>query len=211
VPGTLEDTITGVVALRSELVELLAGQPDHRWDEPCLPGWRVRDVATLVLLPPPSWFGRLRALARAGFDRGRAVRDDTVRRADVDVPALLAAFRHATAQPWLPRDRRAEDQLAETYVRALDVRAALGLPRTLDAALVDRVLTALVARPDAAARAAGLRLVAADTGWSHGQGLEVSGPADAVALALAGRRGALGELTGPGVATLVENLALRAG
>lgn len=209
-PGTLEDTVTDVVALRSELVDLLAAQPDRRWDEPCLPGWRVRDVATHVLLPPPSWFGQLLALGRAGFDRARAERDDAARRADVPVPALLAAFRHATGRHWMPRGRRPDDVLAETYVRSLDVRAALGTPRPLDPELARTVLTALMADAAATARAAGLRLVATDADWSHGAGLEVSGPADALALALAGRRGAIADLTGPGVATLVERLALHA-
>jgi hypothetical protein len=50
----------------------------------------------------------------------------------------------------------------------------------------------------------GVRLVATDTEWSHGSGPEVSGPIVALLLAMTGRKAALGDLSGDGVATLQQ-------
>jgi hypothetical protein len=50
-------------------------------------------------------------------------------------------------------------------------------------------------------RTRGLRVVATDLRWSAGFGLVVSGPAEPPLIAIAGRRGVVGELTGPGVPT----------
>jgi hypothetical protein len=52
----------------------------------------------------------------------------------------------------------------------------------------------------------GLRLVADDLDWTHGDGAEVHGPAEAWLRMLAGRRVAADELTGPGAATLYGRL-----
>jgi hypothetical protein len=53
----------------------------------------------------------------------------------------------------------------------------------------------------------GLRLAASDLDWSWGDGAEVTGTAEALSLALTGRKVALADLTGPGAKTL----AVRAG
>ena len=50
----------------------------------------------------------------------------------------------------------------------------------------------------------GVTLRATDTSWSHGSGPEVAGPMLPLLLAMAGRKGALDELSGDGVATLRE-------
>lgn len=207
-PGTLEDTWVDIVTLRAELVELLTGQPDRRWDEPCLPGWRVRDVAAHVLLPPPTAPAVAWGLLRAGFDRTRYGHDLAVRRAAASVPELLTAFRHATESRWMPRSRRPEQVLAELYVHTQDVRRALGAPRPVDAALVRAVLDTLATDRSLGdpARVDGLRLVATDVGWTRGDGPEVSGTGDALVLALAGRRAVLGDLAGDGVAVLAARL-----
>jgi hypothetical protein len=47
-----------------------------------------------------------------------------------------------------------------------------------------------------------LRFVATDLGWSSGLGPEVRGPAEALMLAIAGRKVVLAELVGDGVAAL---------
>jgi hypothetical protein len=53
-------------------------------------------------------------------------------------------------------------------------------------------------------RTAGLTLVASDMAWSHGAGPEVRGPAEALVMAMAGRRVALTDLTGDGLATFTS-------
>ncbi len=51
-------------------------------------------------------------------------------------------------------------------------------------------------------RAGGLRFRATDQDWEQGQGLQVSGPSEALALAIGGRAAALEELSGPGLPLL---------
>ena len=53
----------------------------------------------------------------------------------------------------------------------------------------------------------GLRFEADDIDWVHGTGPAISGRADAVLLAMAGRPDALGHLEGDGVETLRSRLA----
>jgi hypothetical protein len=53
----------------------------------------------------------------------------------------------------------------------------------------------------------GLRLVATDVDWQHGAGPEVTGPGEALRMALAGRPAALADLTGPGLAVLTGRVA----
>ena len=51
-------------------------------------------------------------------------------------------------------------------------------------------------------RIAGLRLVADDMDWTHGEGPEVTGPAEALVMVMAGRHTALADLSGEGKAML---------
>jgi hypothetical protein len=55
-------------------------------------------------------------------------------------------------------------------------------------------------------RAAGLRLVADDQDWSWGDGPAISGPSEALAMALAGRQAALADVHGTGVTLLRDRL-----
>jgi hypothetical protein len=52
-------------------------------------------------------------------------------------------------------------------------------------------------------RIAGFTLTATDIDWSHGQGPEVLGPAEALVMMMAGRAAALDDLWGEGKAALV--------
>jgi uncharacterized protein (TIGR03083 family) len=51
-------------------------------------------------------------------------------------------------------------------------------------------------------RIAGITMKATDADWSHGSGPEVSGPAIALLMAMTGRKAALDDLSGEGVAVL---------
>jgi hypothetical protein len=53
---------------------------------------------------------------------------------------------------------------------------------------------------------AGLRLTATDQEWSHGDGQEVRGPSEALALAIADRDVALADLSGDGRALLAARV-----
>ena len=53
----------------------------------------------------------------------------------------------------------------------------------------------------------GLKLCASDIGWTAGDGPTVLGPGEAIVLAAAGRKAALADLQGDGVATLRQRIS----
>ena len=72
---------------------------------------------------------------------------------------------------------------------------------TVERALAHQLRTS-VALGGGKQRAAGLRLVATDAEWSHGEGAEVRGPLVSLLMAVSGRGEALDDLTGPGLVRL---------
>jgi len=103
--------------------------------------------------------------------------------------------------PWGP--------FAETCIHLRDIARPLGL--TADVPLEDwsRLLNYLLSPGAAPAlvlpkRSAGLSFESTDTGDQHGHGPLVCGPAEAICMALAGRKSALADLSGPGVDALRE-------
>jgi uncharacterized protein (TIGR03083 family) len=97
--------------------------------------------------------------------------------------------------------------LGDHVIHELDIVLPLGSAPTVDPSVLAAVLQTQVRVPNpfvpAAARARGLRLRATDADWTHGAGGHcVSGEAAHLASALAGRRWALDQLTGDGVALL---------
>jgi uncharacterized protein (TIGR03083 family) len=56
-------------------------------------------------------------------------------------------------------------------------------------------------------RIQGLRLVATDTGWTHGSGPQVSGPGMSLMLAMTGRAVGLDDLSGDGAAVMGQRMA----
>jgi len=68
--------------------------------------------------------------------------------------------------------------------------------------LMDMACAGLRAR----SRIRGLRLQATDLDWAFGKGPEVRGPGEALLMAMAGRRQAVGELTSPGQPRLAARM-----
>ncbi len=56
-------------------------------------------------------------------------------------------------------------------------------------------------------RLTGLRLVATDQDWRHGDGPEIIGSSEAIAMAVSGRPAALDDLAGPGLDVLRRRIA----
>lgn len=92
--------------------------------------------------------------------------------------------------------------LSDHVVHQQDIRRPLGLPRTIDP---ERLLLVLD-RPDPFAQprrfTKGLRFTASDLHWERGTGPEVHGRAEALALAMVGRKSVLDDLEGDGVDVL---------
>ncbi len=99
--------------------------------------------------------------------------------------------------------------LTDGLIHHQDIRRPLGLHRPIPAErMVEALAFGSTARPiGAAKRIQGLTLRATDVDWQTGSGPLVEGPAEPLLLALAGRPGVVGELSGPGQPTLAERLS----
>lgn len=197
-------------AERRDLADLLETLTPAQWDAPSLcEGWTVRDVAAHVVsyeeLSAGQVAGRF-VKARLRFGRANALGvQEYAARGPEAIIALLRA--HA-----VPRGITAgfggRIGLTDATIHHQDIRRPLGLPREIPderlRAVLDFLPRARVLPSPGNMR--GLHLVATDLGWSRGNGPEVSGPAEALIMALAGRAVALPELSGAGVKRLAMRL-----
>jgi uncharacterized protein (TIGR03083 family) len=203
------DTWQMIRAERASLVDALAQLPDGDWDKPSLcTGWSVRDVVAHMTatanMTPPKFFGKM---AASGFDFQRMTRREiaafTEDRGDEEMVEALRARIDARTAPPGP----APSWLGETIVHGEDVFRALGgyrdhpVEHVLAVADFYRGSNLLIGTKR---RVDGVTLRTTDADWRHGSGPEVSGPAIALVMAMTGRKAALDDLTGDGVAVLRE-------
>jgi uncharacterized protein (TIGR03083 family) len=153
-------------------------------------------------MTPSTFFANL---AGSGFNFQTMTRKEIARvranRTDAGLVDLLRARVDARTAPPGP----ATTWLGETIVHGEDIFRALGAYR-------DHPIEHVVAVADfyknsnlligAKKRVTGVSLRATDVDWRHGTGPEASGPAIAVVMAMTGRKAALDDLTGEGVAVL---------
>ncbi|WP_280397264.1 maleylpyruvate isomerase family mycothiol-dependent enzyme [Nocardia carnea] len=198
-------------AEREDIAALLATLTPPQWEAPSLcAGWRVRDVVAHMVS-----YDHLDARGLAArFVKGRIVHANEV---GVDefralhVDELLEFFRRHRQPRGLTAGFGGMIALVDGLIHHQDIRRPLGLPRVVPPDRLHYVLTRTPGNPrlGAGRRIRGLRLSATDLDWSHGRGAEVHGPAEALLLAMAGRRGITGELTGPGVPLLAARIGDR--
>ena len=196
-----------VHAERAALIDDLEDLDDARWDEPSLCGeWPVHDVVVhLVDSARTTRFGFVVGLARARFDFHRLNARGVERQRGASPRETLDRLRRVASRrstPPAPLDSR----LVEEVVHGEDIRRPLGLTRSYPQEAVIRALLLQARTPASFGGAkelvARIRLTAADADVSIGVGPEVSGSTLSLLLAVAGRRAALDDLHGPGVATL---------
>jgi uncharacterized protein (TIGR03083 family) len=199
-------------AERADIHAFLASLTPAQWNEPSLcEGWRVRDVAVHLLVDEPlEQLGIVRSFAKAAtfkFSVHRINEWWIAQNRGRPTPEIVAAF----DGPWHP-GKISKMLGPKTGIRAVvihhqDMRRVLGIPRVvpeervraaLDVVLTPRGSTNL----GSCDRAAGLRLQADDINWSWGSGPEVTGSAEAILMAVAGRPAALADLSGEGFPVL---------
>ncbi|MFE6806691.1 maleylpyruvate isomerase family mycothiol-dependent enzyme [Streptomyces sp. NPDC057681] len=206
----MTDDVWAIVhAERAALIEDLARLEDDQWLEPSLcDGWTVHDVlAHLVDTARTTRLGFVKDLALARFDFDRQNTRGVERERRSTPQETLERFRQVasrTSTPPAPLDSR----LVEEIVHGEDIRRPLGLTRTYPAQAVVRSLRLQTRTPVSFGGAKELltriQLKTTDADLTIGTGPEVNGPALSLLLAVMGRRVALDELHGPGVATLAE-------
>ncbi|MEV0676047.1 maleylpyruvate isomerase family mycothiol-dependent enzyme [Actinosynnema sp. NPDC050436] len=198
---------TLVHAERAALVEDLTAVEGARWETPSLcDGWTVHDVvAHLVDTARTTRLGFVAGLVRARFDFDRLNARGVARERGATPQEALERLRRVvtrTSTPPAPLNSR----LAEEVVHGEDIRRPLGLTRAYPREALVRALEYQTSTPASFGGAkelvTGIRLTATDADLSLGDGPEVTGPALALLLGVHGRRVALDELTGPGLAAL---------
>ena len=193
---------------RTDLLEFLETLSPQQWESPTLcAGWNVhRLVAHMVSYDELGWFGVLKRGLRAGFVPDRINELGAEEYAARSSEQLLSVLRGHLRPAGPITALGGQIPLVDGTIHHQDIRRPLGLRRQIPADRLRVVLDLVLKSPPvgAAKRAKGLKVRATDVDWSHGEGPEVSGPGEALLLALAGRRDALGELDGRGMPTLTE-------
>ncbi len=197
-------------AERADLAAFLATLAPQQWLVPTLcPQWRVRDVvAHVISYDDLGLRGLLRLAAQARFRLSR-INAIALARYDTHSPQQLLALLTDPPQPrGLPAALGGRVGLAETLIHHQDIRRALAQPRIVPAQRLLPVLRTALIAPDIAGpwRLRGIRLVATDLRFSAGVGPEVRGPAEALLMAIAGRREAVSELSGAGQRKLADRI-----
>lgn len=203
---TRPDLMSAAAAERADLLALLSSLTTAQWEAPslCL-GWSVKDVATHVVS-----YDELGTRASAMcFLRGG------LRPAKINEVALARyqTLSHAQVLDMVSRNQRPRGLtagfrggigLTDSTIHHQDIRRAVGRPRTIPEERLRVVLDFSLKAPTLPSRSnrRGLRLVATDIEWSSGEGPELTGPGEALLMAVAGRADALGEVDGDGAPLL---------
>jgi uncharacterized protein (TIGR03083 family) len=184
---------------------LATGLTDDQWTVPSLcPGWTVRDV--VVHLAYHTHRSGLKETL-PNLDKTTAM---MVEREDASSREGL--LRWLTSRP-APAERKSRGTLAELVIHQQDMRRPLGVPRdypedalrsSLDLCTTRSGNIFVIDRRFRLGR--GLRLVATDLEWTSGKGPEVRGTAEAILMAIAGRRGVISDLEGDGVRLIDHRL-----
>ncbi len=124
---------------------------------------------------------------------------------------IVSILRDNADRPWAPPGTGPLAPLTDLAVHTRDAARPLVLGATAAPAAWRAVLGFLTS-PRAArgfaprGRLADLRLRASDLDWAWGEGAEAAGPAEALAMAAAGRAVAFADLKGEGVRVLADRL-----
>lgn len=187
---------------RRELAELLEGLSVEEWEVQSLcEEWTVREVVAHLLsyegLGLPAVGARL-IRGRLMFDRINA---ETLRdHAQTTPEQLMLRLREFPRPTGLTAAMGGAVGLVDAVIHQQDIRRPLNKPRTIDPGRLRFALKFTVTAPPLRGfwKVRGVRVIATDVDWAYGKGAEARGPGEAVLMALAGRRGAADDLTGPG-------------
>jgi uncharacterized protein (TIGR03083 family) len=204
------DTFAEIADERRGLADLLSRlTAEQRATQSLCREWSVQDVAGHLIVPLEVGLPKftLAILTSAGsFDRA----NDRLARRQAQRPfdEIVETLRRKADHRFTPPGEGPEAPLTDVLVHGLDIRLPLRLTRTIPEERVEKSLTwltrgALVPK----GTLDGLHFEATDVEWTHGNGPPVTGPAEALLLAMSGRPLGLEQLVGEGAATLRNRLS----
>ncbi len=193
-------------AERKSLAGDLTPLTDEQWTTTSLcEQWTVRDVlahmTAAATLTPPVFFATLIG-SGFSFDKVQA-KGIAAHRGDSPADALAGFEKVQTSVKHPPGP--ADTWLGEAIVHSEDIRRPLGIEHRYPTEAVVRVADFYKGSNlliGSKSRVADLTLRATDADWLHGTGPEVSGPILSLVMAMTGRKAAIDDLEGDGVATL---------
>jgi uncharacterized protein (TIGR03083 family) len=201
-----QDVWTNIHRERESLVETLSLLSPEQWSAASWCGaWNVKEVVGHVLsAAEQTTFNFYKQLASAGFKFDVFADRDAKRLGALEPSELIRRLQARTTTTNRP-PAPVIAMLGEIVVHGEDIRRPLGIKhQTPEAALIAvadnwKKSNLLIGSKR---RIAGVQLHATDVNWSHGSGPVVSGPLQSLVLAMTGRKGALPDLNGDGVAVL---------
>jgi len=210
---TANDDVFRLIATeRRRAADMFASLNNDQWQVRSLCSeWTVQDVAGHLIGP---FCGSLLKFVIGGILEGSFHRYSSRMSHQLGErpPSELVAILRANADSrYAPPGTGPAAALTDLAVHTRDVARPLGLATTASPDAWWQVLEFLTS-PRAArgftrrGSVAGIRLSATDQEWSHGEGQEVRGPSEALALAIAGRDVALADLSGAGLPVLAARV-----
>ncbi|OBF55690.1 DinB family protein [Mycobacterium sp. 852002-50816_SCH5313054-b] len=196
-------------AERTDLADFLATLSPQDWATPTLcEKWTIKDVvAHVISYEELGAAGLLRRFAKGWVVRANQVGVDEF--AALSPQQLLDFLRDHLTPKGLTAGFGGMIALVDGTIHHQDIRRSLGRPRAVPEDRLLRVLGLVPGNPrlGAGRRIRGLRLRANDIDWTHGRGPEVTGPGEALLMAMSGRPVALADLDGPGLPTLAQRIS----
>jgi uncharacterized protein (TIGR03083 family) len=185
------DLQSWVAPTYDRLADFLAAAAVETWNAPSLcEKWLVRHVIAHVTMPArltPEQFGAEMAAAGGDF----TVLSDTVAARDASLPLadLLDQLRSPGLHAWQPPGGGAAGALCHSVIHSLDVTIALYRPAVAPGEAVTAVLDLLTAANGTwfGVDLTDVRLDAADTDWSWGNGKLVRADSGSLVALLSGR------------------------
>lgn len=187
----MTDPQSWVASTYNGLADVLAAAAAGSWDAPSLcEKWLVRHVVAHVTMPvrlTPEQYGAEMAAAGGDF----TVLSDTVAIRDGALPVtdLLDQLRSRELHAWQPPGGGAAGAVSHAVIHSLDVTIALGRPAVAPEAATAAVLDQLTAAHGTlfGVDLTDVRLEAADSGWSWGDGRLVRADSGSLVALVSGR------------------------
>ena len=199
-----KDPFALVATERRALADLVDTLDEEQLATPSLCGaWTVHDVATHLMAAEEGAVTEfLVAWVRSGLSFDRANQRMTAARAGRPVGELTALMREHAESRFTPPLMDWHAPLSDVMIHREDIAVPLGVPsdRPVESwrHVLDFVVTSKARRGFGVRRLPGVRLVATDVEWSHGEGPEVTGPAAAPCARDLRSPAGLDALSGPG-------------
>ncbi len=197
-------------AERAHTADLLETLTPEQWSQPSLcAGWSVHLAGAHILAGAEQTIPHfVKGFAGSGFRFDVFIDRAAHRLATLEPAEIVRRLRARTSTKNGPPAPPVA-MLGEIVVHTQDIARPLGLVATASPAATVACLRMYEGASfpvGGKKRIAGLRLVATDVDWTHGEGAEVTGSGVSLLLAMTGRAVGADELDGPGASTLVARL-----